>query len=752
MLTRLVRSLFILTAPLLAPLAAIHAADAPAKKPDMIVGKRPNIIVILSDDMGFSDLGCYGSEIQTPNLDGLAAGGLRFTQFYNTARCCPTRASLLTGLYPHQAGMGHMTEDKGLDGFAGDLNTRCVTIAQVVKRAGYATFAVGKWHVTHHTGPNGPKYNWPLQRGFDRYYGTIQGAGSFYDPACLTRDNTQISPVTDPEYKPKEYYYTNAITDHAIRFVDEHHQKSPQQPFFMYVAYTVAHWPMHALEKDIAKYEGKYDQGYGPIRQARFAREKALGLIDPKWQLSPQWGEWDTVEHKPWEARCIEVYAAMIDCMDQGIGRIVESLKSSGQLDNTLILFLQDNGGNYEPIGRNAPKNPPPDRFPRRGPDFLEQEGIPRQTRDGLPVRQGPGVMPGPRDTYIAYGQGWANVSNVPFREYKHFVHEGGISTPLIAHWPARITRKNQLEKQPGHLIDLMATCVDLSDATYPKEFNGQPITPMEGRSLLPAFEDQPIQRDALYWEHEGNRAVRVGNWKLVAKAPHSPGTFSPHLAGTGAWELYDMELDRTEMHDLAAKMPDKMKELREKWEAYATRTHVLPWPWQPPYAAHSASPGTPGPRRGEGLTLKLKPAADLSGDKAPAIAGKSLTLRATINKWSDGVIIAQGGLVHGYSLYVSNNQLTFATRHSNKLTTITSTHPLPPVPAILVVTLALDGTATLRSADEVIATGRTPGPIPSTPKDGLQVGQDGHDPVGEYRAPFPFMGEIGTVVVEVGK
>lgn len=601
-------TLTLLAALLLAPFALLHAADAPAKKPDMIAGKRPNIIVILADDMGFSDLGCYGSEIQTPNLDGLAAGGLRFTQFYNTARCCPTRASLLTGLYPHQAGIGHMTEDRGLDGFAGDLNNRCVTIAQVLQRAGYATFAVGKWHVTHHTGPNGPKYNWPLQRGFDRYYGTIQGAGSFYDPACLTRDNTQISPVTDPEYQPTEYYYTTAITDHAIRFAGEHHQKSPQQPFFMYVAYTAAHWPMHALEKDIAKYKGKYDQGYNPIRKARFEREQAMGLIDPKWQLSPQWGTWDTVQHKPWEARCMEVYAAMIDCMDQGIGRIVASLNSSGQLDNTLILFLQDNGGNYESIGRTSPRNPPPGRYPMRGPDFLEQEGIPRQTRDGLPVRQGPGVMPGPRDTYIAYGQGWANVSNVPFREYKHFVHEGGIATPLIAHWPARITRKNQLEKQPCHLIDVMATCVDLSGATYPKELNSQPITPMEGRSLLPAFEDQPIKRDALYWEHEGNRAVRAGNWKLVAKARCSPGTFSPHLAGTGAWELYDMETDRTEMHDLAAKMPDKVNELREKWEAYAMRTHVLPWPWQP-----------------KGLTLQLKPTDDalpasLAEDSGPAV------------------------------------------------------------------------------------------------------------------------------------
>ncbi len=337
----------------------MEASSQPATTGQTPAPARPNIVVILSDDMGFSDLGCYGGEIQTPNLDRLAGGGLRFTQFYNTARCCPTRACLLSGLYPHQAGVGHMTEDKGLDGFRGDLNPNCLTIAQVLHEAGYATYAVGKWHVTRYTAPDGQKHNWPLQRGFDRYYGTLQGAGSYFDPGTLARDNTMISPFADPEYRPQQFYYTDAISDHAIHFIDEHHKSKPDRPFFMYVAFTAAHWPMHAPEESVAKYKGKYDGGYEPVRRARFERLKKMGLIRPDCELSPQAGDWEKVEHKAWEARCMEVYAAMIDRMDAGIGRIVNQLEKDHLLDNTLILFLQDNGGCAEAIGRTEDMSRP---------------------------------------------------------------------------------------------------------------------------------------------------------------------------------------------------------------------------------------------------------------------------------------------------------------------------------------------------------------------------------------------------------
>jgi arylsulfatase A-like enzyme len=533
--------------------------------------KQPNIIIIMSDDMGYSDIGCYGSEIITPALNALAKDGLRFTQFYNTARCCPTRASILTGLYPHQAGIGHMMSDKGLDGYRGDLNRNCVTIAEALKPAGYATYMVGKWHVTKETHPDteAGKHNWPLQRGFDHYYGIINGAASFWDPNSLTRDNQPITIKNDPLYRPAEpYHLTDAIADNASMYIKE---SDASKPFFMYVAFTAAHWPMQARERDIAKYRGQYDAGYEPIREARLKKMKQLGVVAPDAKLSPIAGNWDEVEDKKWEAACMEVYAAMIDQMDQGIGRMVQALEAKGELDNTLIFFLQDNGACAESCSRN-PKGPLVERGakPTLAPipdDVLHYfTSVPKQTRDGWPVLQGH-VMPGPADTYIGYGKNWANVSNTPHREYKHWVHEGGISTPLIVHWPAGIVAKNELRSEPAHLIDLMATCIDVSGATYPAKFLGKKIKPMEGRSLAPVFAGHSLDREAIYWEHEGNRAIRMGDWKLVAKGRN------------GKWELYNLANDRSELNDLSAKYPERADAMAAKWQAYAERANVLPWP-----------------------------------------------------------------------------------------------------------------------------------------------------------------------------
>ena len=537
---------------------------------------RPNIILIMCDDVGYSDMGCYGSEINTPNIDALAQGGVRFTQFYNTARCCPTRAALMTGLYSHQAGIGHMTDDhseKVGSAYTGELSKNAVTIAEALKTAGYSTYMTGKWHVTKVTNPKDAanKHNWPIQRGFDRFYGTIHGAGSFFDPNTLTRDNTFISPFDDAEYQPKEFYYTDAINDHAARFVTEHAKSSPEKPFFMYMAHTAAHWPMHAKEADIAQYKGKYDAGYDAIRAARVEKIKRLGLPDERWKVSPQAGDWSKVDDKAWESRCMEVFAAMLDCMDQGIGRLVETLKKNGQYENTLILFLQDNGGCAEGMGRGPNGKPRADApsLAVLAKDYLQPDMIPKQTRDGYPMRQGKGVMPGGADTYIGYGEAWANVSNTPFREYKHWEHEGGISTPLIAHWPQGIaeSRNGKLEAQPSHLIDIMATCVDLGGGAYPKELNGNAIQPMEGVSLKPAFQGEPLNRpQPIFWEHEGNRAIRIGDWKLVSKH-------------RGGWELYDMTTDRTEMNNLAATQLDRVKDMSAQWDAWAKRVGVAPWP-----------------------------------------------------------------------------------------------------------------------------------------------------------------------------
>lgn len=529
---------------------------------------RPNVIVIMSDDMGYSDVGCYGGEIPTPNLDGLAAGGLRYTQFYNTGRCCPTRASLLSGLYAHQVGIGQMTNDLNQPGYRGDLSRNAVTLAEVLKTAGYRTYMAGKWHVTTQLKPDGDKANWPMQRGFDKFYGTIIGAGSFFDPWTLTRGNDAITPENDPEYQPEQFYYTDAISDHAVRFVDEHAKNAKDEPFFLYVSHTAPHWPMHALDKDIAKYKGKYDVGYEVIREARFKRMKELGVIDD-WELSPAPAKWEDVpeERRAWEARCMEVYAAMIDSMDQGIGRLIESLKANRQFENTLILYLHDNGGCAENRGR-FPRENPLEGVEPMGRDELQTAMDPLRTRDGRPVLTGPGVMPGPATTYIAYGENWANVSNTPFRQYKSQNHEGGIATPLIAHWPKGISGRNELRVQPGHLIDIMTTCVELSGADYPRRFQGHDIPPMEGMSLTPTFESNVNAERVLIWEHYDNAAIRLGKWKLV-RLRGNPST----------WELYDMKKDRSELHNLAASHPDKAAELEALWEKHAWRTNIYPRP-----------------------------------------------------------------------------------------------------------------------------------------------------------------------------
>ncbi len=540
--------------------------------------KQPNIVIIMADDMGFSDIGCYGSEIKTPVLDKLAANGLRFTQFYNTSRCCPTRASLLTGMYQHQAGIGLMTGDNNLPGYRGELGRDVVTIAEALAAGGYRRYMSGKWHVTKHTRPQGPKDNWPLQRGFEKFYGTIIGAGSFYDPATLCRGNQFITPENDEDYKPKTYYYTDAISDNAVTFLQEHAKETPDKPVFLYVSYTTAHWPMHALPEDIARYKGVYDGGFQEVRAKRFARLKEMGLIHKDLKLSPQSDDWEKAPHKEWDIRNMEVYAAMVDNMDRGIGRIVAEFKRQGTLDNTLIMYLQDNGACAEGFGRYSQKPYRTDYKPLGRDGFQTKIWPPMQTRDGRPVKNGPDAMAGPEDTFTGVGRGWANVSNTPFREYKHFAHEGGISSPLIVSWPKGIDSKNngRIERQPGHLIDLMSTCLDAAGVKHPRQFGEHKIQPVEGMSLLPAFRGgKLVRKDALYFDHHLNGAVRDGKWKLVRYGD------SGRNAKLHPWQLYDMEIDRSEQNDLAKKHPDKVKALAEKWEKWAVRARVKPWPWK---------------------------------------------------------------------------------------------------------------------------------------------------------------------------
>jgi arylsulfatase len=504
--------------------AGAVVAAAPRALAAAVESNRPNIVVILADDMGFSDIGCYGSEIATPNLDSLAANGLRFTQFYNSARCCPTRAALLTGLYPHQAGVGHMVEDLGQPGYRGFLNDSCVTIAEVLKPAGYHPLMVGKWHV----GEQRP--HWPTDRGFEHYYGLVNGGSNYFKidaNRTFAQDTRPIDPAT-----ADGFYLTDAFSDGAVRYIDEYARKP--EPFFLYLAYTAPHWPLHARPDDIARYKGKYLIGWDKLREQRRRKLVELGLIDGSLPLTPRdprARDWSALSDAEKEERDLRMaaYAAQIDRMDAGIGRVIAKLKETGAFQNTLILFLSDNGGCAEAINRGTA-----------------------------------GVPPGGKESFMSYGLAWANASNTPFRLYKHWVHEGGISSPLIAHWPGHIS-PGTITRQVGHVIDVMATCVELGGAGYPGTRNGQAITPLEGRSLVPIFHGKDREANQLIcWEHEGNRAVRQGDWKLVGK-------------NGGPWELYDTSADRVELIDLAGKHPDKARELSDLYDAWAKRCGVVP-------------------------------------------------------------------------------------------------------------------------------------------------------------------------------
>lgn len=548
--------------------------------------KRPNIILILSDDMGYSDLGCYGSEIATPNLDALAKDGLRYTQFYNMGHCCPSRASLITGLYPQQTGLGWMTDTKfDLPGYTDELNKNCVTIAEVLKGAGYSTYIAGKWHLSHNMREDGPKYDWPLQRGFDKFYGIITGAGNFYDPASLCRGNSMITPFNDPVYQPKNFYFTDAITDNSVKFIQEN---KSNKPFFLYTAYTAAHWPMQAPEAAIEKYKGKFDAGWDVLRAERLKKEKQLGVINKDISLSPlDTHTWAEEKDKPAMKRRMETYAAMITIMDEGIGRIVSELKKEGIYNNTIILFLHDNGGNAEGVGFGGPNGETrpvaKDTSSRKplGKDDIQYNVTTPFTRDGKLVMVGKNVMAGPADTYLAYLKPWANLSNTPFQKYKNFVYEGGIATPLIVHWPAGIKSKGEIRKEVGHEIDIMPTLLELAQTTYPKKYNNDTITPVAGVSLVPTFTNKPLQPRAIYWEHQANRAMRLGKWKIVSPGILN-GPYGKWKTYTSLpWQLYNMENDRSESKDLSAQYPEQVKKMSAMWETWAYKAHVYPMPWK---------------------------------------------------------------------------------------------------------------------------------------------------------------------------
>jgi arylsulfatase A-like enzyme len=479
--------------------------------------QAPDIVIFIADDIGYSDFGCYGGEIDTPHIDRLASGGLRFSDYYTENMCAPTRATLLTGRYQ-------------IRGFSEPNN---VTIPEALSTAGYRSCMSGKWHCTDDPSLRST----PMDRGFDRFFGTPIGCGSFFAPLKLTRDGR---PAEHEWQKDEDFYYTDAISDNAVRYIED---TPTDTPLFLYVAYTAAHWPLHARPDDITKYEGKYAMGWDRLRRQRLARMKELGVIDTDVELSPRHNNvpvWEDEPHQAWQQRRMEVYAAQIDQMDVGIGRVLDALETARRMENALVMLTIDNGGCHVEYGTE-----------RTG-DFLNQE-----TRDGRPMVVGnrPDVMPGSEETWQSYGYGWANASNTPFRLFKQFNHQGGIRVPLIAHWPEVIRKGGKVTDQTAHVIDLLPTALDAAGVAYPKEYGNREVAPADGKSLMPVFRGQQRSpHETLYWKFAHGRAVRQGRWKLVA-------------TDRNPWELYDIEADPIEIHDLAEKMPAKAAELARLWD-----------------------------------------------------------------------------------------------------------------------------------------------------------------------------------------
>lgn len=515
--------------------------------------KQPNIILILADDLGYSDLGCYGGEIATPNIDRLAMGGLRMTQLYNTARCCSTRASLLTGLYAHQAGVGAMMADNGLPGYRGFLTDRCVTIPTVLREAGYQTFLSGKWHLQGKGNPD----CLPTNRGFDEFYGCYKAYASFFRPDLYVRE---------PKDRPKpnygdEFYATDAITDYALKFIKQ--ARGTSKPYFLYLAYNAPHFPLHAPKALIDKYVPVYEKGWDAIRSERHERMMRLDIIKPGFGLSPrghvtkvpernrdsayydqQIPAWASlpVDRRADLTRRMATYAAMVEIMDRNIGRVIADLKRNKELDNTLIVFLSDNGAcaEWDPLGFDD--NPYPKNKLYRG---AELAGM------------------GLKGTFHSYGSGWANACNTPFRLYKHYSHEGGISSPFILHWPARMKRAGEIDRQPAHLIDLASMFMELGHARLPKKRNGKKILPLAGTSLAPVLDGKKLPHRPIFFEHEGNRALRLGKWKIVWTNYQKQ------------WELYNIDADRSELNDLANRHPDRVKKMDALWHEWAKKNFV---------------------------------------------------------------------------------------------------------------------------------------------------------------------------------
>jgi arylsulfatase len=709
-----------------------YAAEAGAKP------GSPNIVVIILDDVGFADLGVYGSEIRTPRLDALAGAGLRYTNFRTCAMCSPTRASLMTGLNHHSAGMGWLADlDSGYPGYRGDMTLEAATLAEVLRDAGWATMHVGKWHVNlaASNGANGPYHNWPTQRGFERAYWYQGHSTDYFKPAELIDG---VAPVEAPERD--DYYVTEDLTERAIAYVRTQKALTPEKPFYLQLAYPTAHSPLQCRGRDRDAYKGAYDAGWDVVRAARLDRQRTIGVVPATTQLPPlspgadPWDRLDATQHRVY-ARYMEVYAGAISSLDAQIGRFLESLDEIGVRDNTLVVVFSDNGGSAEGTPTGTPNV------------FAAAFGRPVPVEEAAKLYDVMGEDP----TFPHYPIGWACASNTPFRMYKQYTHLGGVADPLLVSWPKGIAARGESRERFVHVIDLYPTILEAAAIARPDVYRGRKLKPLEGASIVPTFTraDAPTRTEQ-YFELGGQRAYLDGQWRLVTR--HERGT----PFGNDAWELYDLSQDPNELQNLALTHPDKVRELAAKWDAAATKYGVLPLDDRNLIIKMSQD----RLRRGLRPKWELRPPMErLSAHVAPTVGGLSHTITAEVVRppgRGDGVIVACGSQPAGYVLHVTGGRLVYEQSLLPWNERIESEEALPDgnVTVRYVQTMTsrpFEGRGALFIGERKVAEHTFTRVLVSTSYDGFSLGADlGNRVSTRYRPPYAFQGQIIRVTIDI--
>jgi arylsulfatase len=704
----------------------------------------PNVIFVLADDLGFSDIGPYGSEIPTPTLDRLAADGLRFTNYHTTPLCSPSRAAIQTGLNPHRAGFAGVANfDPGFPGWTMEIDPAIETLPEALRAAGYATFAVGKWHLTRDGALHGaaPRDSWPLQRGFERFYGVLEGWTNLHQPHYLVRDNSAV----DVDEYPEGYYFTDDITDQAIRYLKDLRAHDTTKPFFLYLAHGAVHGPLHAKASDLATHRGRYDAGWDQVRAERFARQLELGLFPPGTELPPRnseagheveaWSE-QSAEDRALFSRYMEVYAAMVDNVDQNLARLLATVEALGDLDNTIVVFTSDNGATEEG-GATGSRS-----YYKKFGGFTGITGWNTDVDRDLELIGGPQAL-------VHYPRGWGMASNTPFRLYKTTTHAGGVRVPFVISWPAGIPEGDRggARDQYQYVTDVCPTILELAGVASEQEHDGASFADavVRGSDLSTHLEQ--------YSECFGNRSFYRDGWKLVAL--HQRG--APY--DDAEWELYDLAADPTEVMDLAAERTDKVRELADAWEVAATDNQVFPLDDGTGLLQLLRRPDDARFHQEVRLLAGTPTLERYRSQRLIAFRDFVVDVEMTHGEHDEGVLVAHGDQGGGYSLYLEHGELHFAYNHYGELTVLAA-GPLP----------AGARTVSLRAVTgkrftwdfEVCVDGTTVAALPATPMllgfapfQGIDVGIDRRSPVSwdvfERHGAFPYSGQIAAVTYRPG-